>query len=132
MWWQALSHQIIVLQALKNSFVGSELKYLSAQVLRDALRSAGNIVEPQEVSDILSYVIRDGRYDDLHDLYLVLLNDDSVQQIKWDSPKGKKYFVSTDSKSKQTYGLMTANQHQLVEHSPAWASLSRYAGAKAY
>ena len=119
------------MQALKaRSAVASKLKYLTAPVLRDALRSAGNIVEPKEVSDILSYVIKDGRYEDLNDLYLILLNDDSVQQLKWDSPKSKKYFVSTDSQSESIYGLMTANQHQLVEHSPAWASLSRYAGAK--
>ena len=117
-------------QALKKSAYGSEMKYLDAPVLREAMRSAGNIVAPEEVSDTLSYVIKDGRYDDLHDLYLVLLNDDSVQQIKWDSPESKKYFVATDPQSESIYGLMTANQHQLVEHSPAWASMSRYVGAE--
>ena len=117
-------------QALKKSAYGSELKYLDAPVLREAMRSAGNIVAPGEVSDTLSYVIKDGRYEDLHDLYLVLLSDDSVQQMKWDSPQSKKYFVATDPQSESIYGLMTANQHQLVEHSPAWASMSRYVGAE--
>ena len=70
-----------------NSAVGTEMKYLDAPVLRDALRSAGNLVEPEEVSDILSYLIEDGSHEDLLDLQLVLLNDDSVRQIGWDSPK---------------------------------------------
>lgn len=92
--------------------------------LRAALVTAGNIVKPSEVSEVLSYVTKDGKYKELDGLHLILLKNGSVQQIEWDSSGGKKYFVFTDAKSKSIYSLMEGNKHQLVESSSTWETLS--------
>ena len=103
----------------------------SPDKLRRALLSAGNIVKPAEVSEVLRYVSSDGRYKDLDGLHLILLSNGSVQQFKWDRMRngvrsgGKKYFVFTDPKSESIYNLMEGNKHQLVEGSSTWTTLSR-------
>jgi hypothetical protein len=93
--------------------------------MRDALRSAGNIVQPEEISAILSYVITDGRYADLDGLHLVLLNDNTVKQIEWGSSTSKRFYVSTDPTSEAIHELMTGHKHQLVQYSVAWTTLSK-------
>jgi len=103
-----------------------QLTFLSASNMRQALRSKGNIVNPSEISTVLSYVISDENFEDLHDLHLILLGDNTVKQIKWKSPKSSRYFVFTDAKSRSIFDLMAANKHQLVEHAPAWAAMSKY------
>jgi len=103
-----------------------QLTFLSASNMRRALRSKGNIVKPSEVSTFLSYVISDDKFEDLHDLHLILLSDNTIKQIKWNSPGSSKYFVFTDPKSRSMFGLMAANKHQLVEHAPAWAAMAKY------
>jgi len=103
-----------------------QLIFLSASSMRQALRSKGNIVKPSEISAVLSYVISDDNFEDLHDLHLILLSDNTVKQIKWNSPGSSKYFVFTDPKSRSIFDLMAANKHQLVEHAPAWAAMSKY------
>ena len=105
---------------------GTQLTYFNADRLRSALRAAGNIVKPSEIPEVLSYVIRDSKYEDLHDLHLILLTDGSVQQIKWASPGSQTYFVFTDNKSKRIFDLMSSNKHQLVKHTQAWDDMSRY------
>ena len=103
---------------------GTHVTYFNADSLRRALRAAGNIVKPSEVPEVLSFVIRDGKYEDLHDLHLILLSDGSVQQIKWRSPEDQTYFVFSDNKSKSIFDLMSSNKHQLVEHTQAWEDMS--------
>ena len=104
----------------------AQLTFLSASIMRQALRSKGNLVKPSEISAVLSYVISDEKFEDLHDLHLILLSDNSIKQIKWNSPGSSKYFVFTDAKSRSIFDLMAANKHQLVEHAPAWAAMSKY------
>lgn len=115
----------MTVQALTTSC--SSLKLFSPDTLRKALSSAGNIVQPDEVSEVLRYVTSDERYEDLDGLYLILLNDGSVQQIMWDRAEGTKYFVFTDAldMSEAVYSLMEGNKHQLVESSSAWKELSK-------
>ncbi len=115
------------MQAIKSASASNttQLDFFSPNKLRDALRSQGNIVRSTEIPEVLAYVIKDGNFEELHDLYLVLLSNGSVQQIKWNAPRSPKYFVFTDSKSQSIFDLMTANKHQLVEHAPAWADMSR-------
>ena len=103
-----------------------QLTFLSASNLRQALRSKGNIVKPSEISAVLSYVISDDKFEDLHDLHLILLSDNTIKQMKWNSPGSSKYFVFTDPKSRSIFDLMAANKHQLVEHAPAWAAMAKY------
>ena len=96
----------------------------SASKLRDALRSAGDIVNPEEVSEVLSYVASDRRYQDLDGLHLILLSDGSVKQISWNDNEEEHYFVFTDTASESIYELMKHGKHQLVESCSAWKSLS--------
>ena len=98
---------------------GTQLTYFNADRLRRALRAAGNIVKPSEIPKVLSYVITDGKYEDLHDLHLILLSDGSVQQIKWALPGSQTYFVFTDNKSKSIFHLMSSKKHELVKHTQA-------------
>ncbi|DBB08911.1 TPA: hypothetical protein ACH3X3_007553 [Trebouxia sp. C0006] len=94
--------------------------------MRPVLRSKGNIVKPSEISAVLSYIISDDKFENLHDLHLIVLSDNTVKQIKWNSPRRSKYFVFTDAKSRSIFDLMAANKHQLVEHAPAWAAMAKY------
>ena len=110
------------MQALNLS--SSSMTLFNPDRLCTALLTAGDIVKPDEVSKVLSYVISDGEYQKLEGLHLILLKDGSVQQFEWDSSKGKKYFVFTDTKSESIYSLMESNKHQLVENCPAWEALS--------
>ena len=104
----------------------AELTFLSASIMRQALRSKGNIVKPSEISAVLSYVISDDKFEDLHDLHLILLSDNTIKQIKWYSSGSSKYFVFTDAKSRSIFDLMAANNDQLVQHAPAWVAMSKY------
>lgn len=99
------------------------MKLFSPGKLRNALLSAGNIVKPDEVSSVLSYVTSDGRYDKLNGLYLILLQDGSVQQIKRDISMAKKYFVFTDAHSEIIYNLMEGKKGELVKGSSTWTLL---------
>ena len=112
-----------MMQALTTSSLSVNL--FSPDTLRRALLSAGNIVSPDETSEILSYVTSDGKYEDLHGLHLILLKDGSVQQIRWNCRTGRNYFVFTDAKSESIYNLMEGNKHQLVQSSSVWKTLSR-------
>lgn len=111
------------MQALTTS--SSSVTLFSPDVLRKALLSAGKIVKPDEVSAVLGYATSDKKYRDLHGLHLILLSDGSIEQIKWDSSGGNKYFVFTDAMSKSIYGLMKGNKHQLVKTCSTWETLSR-------
>lgn len=112
-------------QAMSKSFLGETMKYLDNEAMRDALRSAGNIVQPAEISAILSYVITGSTYVDLDGLHLVLLNDNTVKQIEWGSQPSKRFYVSTDPTSRAIHKLMTGHKHQLVQASTGWTTLSR-------
>ena len=112
-------------QALSKSLLGSTLRYLDSKAMCDALESAGNIVQPAEISAILSYVITGSIYVDLDGLHLVLLNDNTVKQIEWGSQPSKSFYVSTDPYSEAIHKLMTGHKHQLVQSSAAWRTLSR-------
>ena len=90
--------------------------------MRDALRSAGNILQPEEISAILSYVITGSIYADLDGLHLVLLDD---KQIEWGSQPSKRFYVSTNATSEAIHKLMTDHKHQLVQSSAAWTTLSK-------
>ena len=105
--------------------IGTSLKYLSPAKMRSALRSAGNIVKEAEIAEVLSYVITDKNYPELHDLHLILLKNGSIKKIQWHRPGSNKYAVFADSTSQQIYNLMAANKHQLVEPSLAWTELAR-------
>lgn len=97
---------LLTMQALTSSSVSMTL--FGPEKLRDALLTAGNIVKPSEISDD---VTKDGKYQALDGLHLILLKNGSVQQIEWDSSGSKKYFVFTDAKSKSIYSLMEGNKH---------------------
>lgn len=99
--------------------------FFSPHKLRRALLAAGNIVKPDEVSEVLSYVISDGEYRGLDGLHLILLNDESVEQFKWDSSGGKQYIVFTESKSESIFNLMKVSKHKLIQGSSTWSILSR-------
>lgn len=91
--------------------------------MRDAVRSAGNIVQPEEISETLSYVITDGRYADLHGLHL--LDDNTVKKIEWGYTTSTSFYVSTNLTSQAIHKLMKGHNHQLVQYSAAWTTLSR-------
>lgn len=114
----------MTMQALTTS--SRSVTLFSPDKLRKALLSAGNIVKPEEVSAVLSYVTSDGEYEDLNGLHLILLNDGSLQQLLWGGRGGNKYFVFTDAKSERIYKLMEGNKHQLVKSCSAWDALSRW------
>ncbi len=114
-----------LVQEVSKSAYGLSLRYLDSQAMRDALRSAGNIVQPEETSAILSYVISDGRYEDLDGLHLVLLDDNTVKQIEWGYATSNNFYVSTDPTSEAMHKLMTGHKHQLVQSLAAWTTLSR-------
>lgn len=121
-WSAHLLNFVLMMQALTSSSLSMTL--FGPVKLRCALLTAGNIVKPSEISEVLSYVTKDGKYQGLDGLHLILLKNGSVQQIEWDSSGSKKYFVFTDAKSKSIYSLMEGNKHQLVESSSAWGTLS--------
>ena len=110
---------------MTSSFDFEDITLFSPAELRGALLTAGNIVKPDEVSEVLSYVIGDDKYQELDGLHLILLNNGSVQQIEWDSSGGERYFVFTDAKSKSIYSLMEGNKPHLVQSSSAWEALSK-------
>ncbi len=114
-----------LVQEVSKSDYGLSLKYLDSQAMRDALRSAGNVVQPEETSAILSYVITDGSYEDLDGLHLVLLDDNTVKQIEWGYSASKSFYVSTDPTSEAIHKLMTGHKHQLVQSSAGRTTLSR-------
>ena len=114
--------QAIVAAAASN---GIRLQYFTPARLREALKTAGNVVRKAEIAEVLSYVVKDGSYSDLHNLHLILLKDGSIKQIKWNQRSSATYFVFADSQSGKIFDLMAANKHQLVEHSEAWTKLSR-------
>lgn len=72
------------LQALQEAAAASNrhLSIFSPAVLRQALRQAGNILKPEEVEHVLEYTVKDQDYPDLDQLYVVLLRDGSVQQLR--------------------------------------------------
>lgn len=111
---------------MTSSFDFEDITLFSPAELRGALLTAGNIVKPDEVSEVLSYVIGDDKYQELDGLHLILLNNGSVQQIEWDSSGGERYFVFTDAKSKSIYSLMEGNKPHLVQSSSAWEALSKW------
>jgi len=114
-----------LVQEVSKSAYGLSLRYLDSQAMRDALRSAGNIVQPEEISAILSYVITDNSYEDLDGLHLVLLDDNTVKQIEWGYATSNNFYVSTDPTSEAMHKLMTGHKHQLVQSSAAWTTLCR-------
>ncbi len=59
------------------------LKTFSPAALRRALRQAGNVVAPHDIAEVLQYVISDHQYADLDKLHLILLQDGSVQQLRY-------------------------------------------------
>ncbi|KAL3132925.1 hypothetical protein ABBQ38_006839 [Trebouxia sp. C0009 RCD-2024] len=97
----------------------------SPDKLRKALLSAGNIVQPEEVSAVLSYVTSDGRYEDLIGPHLILLQHGSVQQMQKNTSMAKKYFVFTNAKSETIYKLMEGNKDELVKEHSIWTTLAR-------
>ena len=113
-------------QAIKASVTANQrqITFFSADKLRKALLAAGDIVYPEEIPEVLSYVCSDGRYEELDGLHLILLSTGSVQQVKLCDDNSKKYFVFTDTTSESIYNLMGDNKHQLVEICPAWRSLA--------
>ena len=117
-------------QAVKAELAANSMPLVefTPAVLRKALRAAGNIVETADIPTVLEFVICDGVYEELHDLYLLLLQDGSVQQLKWRSP-GNSYLVATDEESKVIVDLMAraGNRELLVEPAPAWTTMSRQA-----
>ena len=75
-----------VLQGIKDATTEHgrwqhNLKMLTPALLREALRSAGNIILADEVDEVLSYVISDGCCDDLCGLCLLRMQDGTVEQI---------------------------------------------------
>lgn len=117
-----LLRPLLMMQALTSS--SASMTLFSPDKLRKALLTAGDIVKPDEISKVLTYVTSDGEYQKLKDLHLILLNNGSVQKFEWDSSEGEKYFVFTDTESKSIYSLMEGNKHQLVKSCPAWEALS--------
>lgn len=112
-----------LMQAL--SALPAAVTLFSPDKLRKALLSAGNIVQPEEVSAVLSYVTSDGRYEDLIGPHLILLQHGSVQQMQKNTSMAKKYFVFTNAKSETIYKLMEGNKDELVKEHSIWTTLAR-------
>lgn len=105
----------------------TSLTVLSPAILRDALKSAGNIVRPQEVESVLSYVVSDKQYSQLDGLYLLLLANTTVQQFQWlrsctgQHQSGQQYFTYRDDASKAAYELLPAGTAEVAAHSETLA-----------
>ena len=97
---------------------------LSPELLRQALRQAGNILKPDEVNDVLRYVVKDKKLAELDQVYLVLTLDGRVEKLccsahpfsAQQQPMKKQFFIWRDSFSKDLYHLMD-NKHQKVVES---------------
>ena len=123
-----------LLQAVRQAATanGKPMTTFTPAVLRAALRQAGNVVKPEEVSEVLLYAIRDQRVADLDKLHLILLRDGSVQQLRYGpAPTGqahakeKRYFMWRTNKFRGLYQLMQDNEHERVEMSPAWRDIAK-------
>lgn len=118
---QAMALHVQSLQQAAND-TGTSLSTLSPAVLRSALHSAGNIVKPDEVEAVLSYVASDQRYKELDGLFLLHLNDKTVKQLHWlgngsDRHAGKQYLTYRDSESQTMYELMPSGVAELAVRS---------------
>ena len=104
------------------------LTLFSPAVFRQALRRAGNVVQPEEIEELLMYAIRDlSSYADLNELYLVLLRDGSVCQICYD-PDGCKeqhYFTYNSDQTEDLLCLMLNNEHRQVLDSHGWREIAK-------
>ena len=104
------------------------LTLFSPATLRSALRAAGNVLKPEEVEEVLQYVIKDKDFADLDGLYLVHLVDNSVKRLAWHNSVpvhlGKRFFLAGDGDSQSIYDLMSVSAGQLVKPSQAWKTLS--------
>lgn len=114
-------------QALQKASCNT-LTTLSQHVLRTHLKSAGNIVKPQEVETVLNYVASDQQYQHLDGLFLLLLTSNAVKQIQWlrsashqQQLSAKKYFIHRDGTSQAMYELMPAGVAELAARSETLA-----------
>ncbi len=119
----------MLVQAICNAAEASKapLATFSPAVLRHALRCAGNIVYAHEVEQVLSYVISDQQYRDLHNLYLICLSGDSssIQQIKVPSTaanvRSKMFFIAGTEQN--IYEMMSFGEQLQVAPSQSWDKL---------
>ena len=129
----ALKKQDGWLQAVQDAAVvrGLSIKQFSPAVVRRALRQAGNILEADEVEEVLTYIIKDRQYSELDQLYVVLLRDASVQQLRCNLSPGtqqppvqKQFFMWGDDESQALYNLMEGSGHQQVVDCTAWRQIA--------
>lgn len=121
-----------LLQAVRQAATanGRPMTIFTPAVLRAALRQAGNVVKPEEVSEVLLYAVQDKQVADLDKLHLILLRDGSVQQLRY-GPAGpahakeKRYFMWRTTKYMGLYNLMQDSQHLQVQKSAAWQHIAR-------
>ncbi len=100
------------------------LSKLSPAKLRQALRTAGNVVKPAEVDTTLEYVISDGEYD-LNDLYLARLKNGKVVRLgRGKTAERKPYYAPSPDQNHTIYDLMPNIQDQQLADSPTWKILA--------
>ena len=111
---------------------GHPVTTFSPAVLRQALRRAGNILQPDEVDTVLLYAVKDRQLGDLDQLYLVLTRDGRLEQLRCSpnplsaqqQPIQTQFFTWRDPFSKDLYNLMDTS-HQKVAGSQGWRSIAR-------
>lgn len=90
---------------------------------------AGNIVHPNEVEQMLSFVLSDGEYKQLDGWWLLLLRNQRLAQITWlgtlqsKQHAALKYFTGTDGSSTAICDLMSQVGVELATSSSV---LARY------
>ena len=116
------------LQAKKTHLLASTaaMDTFSPRRLRQALKKAGNIVDPADIHQVLEYAISDQAYQELHGLHLLLLQDGTVHQFLWNT-HDKKYLAPIDAESAVVTDLMAqaGSKELLVESGPAWVTMAR-------
>lgn len=116
------------LQAVKGASAAindHHVLLFSPSQLRQALRTAGNIIQKSEMEAVLAYVSSDDCYEEMHELYLVAMRDGTVRQVVWQTtvPPFPKLFILPRA-YEAAAALMLASSHQLVAQSETWQRLA--------
>ena len=123
-----------MLQALEQASVakGRRLTMFTPALLRQALRQAGQVVRRREIDEVLAYVISDRRYSDLDQLWLVLLCNNTVAQLRCGPTVSaehqdgeEEFFLWTDIYTRKMYDLMPNSEHRKVQDCEAWRQIAR-------
>ena len=90
------------------------------------------MVRRREINEVLAYVISDRRYSDLDQLWLVLLCNNTVAQLRCSPPASAQhedsegdFFIWKDVHTRKMYDLMPNSEHRKVQDCDAWRQIAR-------